>query len=263
MKKKSMLLALIMAGAMSLGAVAATGCKKKPSDNGGNTHTQHVFNGEWQVMEANKPTLLTEGKAVRYCTANDGGEESKVLPALTDERYSVTDNTATETASGTGKYTITLDGAVISFTAETPALGGGDSGEEEEKPVILTSDTAIAVTAGETKKLSAPAAGTVWKSGDVTVATVDSNGLLSAKTAGVTKVTATAEGLVVTCTVVVLKKTVTESEIPEKDPFKFNKTVNIGSVDVPEDNEPSDENAEEYTVKFTDGAVTQYVENGG
>ncbi len=264
MKKKSMLLALVMAGAMTLGAVAATGCKKKPSDNGDNTHTQHVFDGEWQVTEANKPTLLTEGKAVRYCAANDGGEESKVLPALTDERYSVTDNTATATASGTGKYTITLDGAVISFTAETPALGGGENpDDEEEKPVILTSDTAIAVTAGETKKLSAPAAGTVWKSGDVTVATVDSNGLLSAKTAGVTKVMATAEGLAVTCTVVVLKKTVTESEIPEKDPFKFNKTVNIGSVDVPEDNEPSDENAEEYTVKFTDGAVTQYVENGG
>lgn len=104
MKKKSMLLALVMAGAMTLGAVAATGCKKKPSDNGDNTHTQHVFDGEWQVAEANKPTLLTEGKAVRYCTANDGGEESKVLPALTDERYSVTDNTATATASGTGKY---------------------------------------------------------------------------------------------------------------------------------------------------------------
>ena len=142
---------------------------------------------------------------------------------------------------------------------------GGSSSEgsgEEEKPVVLTEDTAISLTVGESKELSAEQ-GATFVSLQPEVATVDSSGKVSAKTAGVAKVTATSGGKVVTCTVLVLKKIESSTEIPAKDKFTFSKSVNIGTVDVTDSEEPSDADAEEYVVKFTDGAVTQYVANGG
>ena len=343
MKKKGAFLAILLAGAMSLGVAGATGCKK----NDVHTESEHVYSGEWIVSEANKPTASATGRATRSCTANDGGEQSILLPALTDSGYTITNDTATETATGTGTYTITIDGEVISFTAATPKKGaahvhvgsgswqveeankptgtstglatrpctandGGveskalpalsdsrytvkatstsgisrytiiidgvsisftaatyvkpvdPSGEDEpQKPVVLSSDTAIALTAGETRELTGPGDNTTWTSDKQTVATVDSNGKVSAKTAGVAKIKAKSENSEIICTVIVQSPLSGGSAPVEKDPFNPTKTsIDIGSVDV-SDAPVADPNATEYKVTFTDGVTMQYVAKDG
>ncbi len=85
----------------------------------------HVHSySDWTVTEENMPTAEATGKATRTCSGGDGcgGLLELALPALTDSRYVITNNTATLTAAGTGTYTIELDGETVSFTAETSAL---------------------------------------------------------------------------------------------------------------------------------------------
>lgn len=76
----------------------------------------------WTVTDENMPTAEATGKATRTCSGGDGcdGVLELALPALTDSKYVITNNTATLTAAGTGTYTIELDGETVSFTAETP-----------------------------------------------------------------------------------------------------------------------------------------------
>ncbi len=83
----------------------------------------HVHSySDWTVTEENMPTAEATGKATRTCSGGDGcdGLLELALPALTDSKYVITNNTATLTAAGTGTYTIELDGETVSFTAETP-----------------------------------------------------------------------------------------------------------------------------------------------
>ncbi|MDE6074838.1 MAG: hypothetical protein K2G26_00200, partial [Clostridia bacterium] len=117
------------------------------------------------------------------------------------------------------------------------------------------------LTVGETKTLSA-ADGTTFTSEQPTVATVNSDGVISAKTKGVAKVKATNGNTVLTCTVIVLDKLSGSSQAVSKDPFTFNKTVDIGSVTSTTTPEESDPNAAEFKVEFSDGAITQNVANG-
>ncbi len=80
----------------------------------------HVHSySDWTVTEENMPTAEVTGKATRTCSGGDGcdGLLELALPALTDSRYVITNNTATLTAAGTGTYTIELDGETVSFTA--------------------------------------------------------------------------------------------------------------------------------------------------
>lgn len=76
----------------------------------------------WTVTDENMPTAEVTGKATRTCSGGDdcNGLLELALPALTDSRYVITNNTATLEAAGTGTYTIELDGETVSFTAETP-----------------------------------------------------------------------------------------------------------------------------------------------
>lgn len=83
----------------------------------------HVHNyGDW-VITADADNA---GTATKTCTGGEGtcSEPTivKNIPALSDEEYVITNNTATLEAGGTGTYTITVDGVEISFTAATPAL---------------------------------------------------------------------------------------------------------------------------------------------
>lgn len=88
----------------------------------------HVHSyGDWTVTDANKPTANATGLATRTCTdtaCNHDADatQNKLLPALSDGNYKITDNTASTTSVGTGTYTITVDGVTVSFTAETPKI---------------------------------------------------------------------------------------------------------------------------------------------
>lgn len=86
-------------------------------------HVHHY--GAWTVSL--KPTATAVGAVTRACEDADCNHdstatESKELPTLGDARYTITDNTATTASSGTGTYTITVDGVTVSFTAATPQL---------------------------------------------------------------------------------------------------------------------------------------------
>lgn len=78
----------------------------------------HVHNyGPW-VYDADN------SKITKTCD-QDGCDETTVevaVPALTDERYTITNNNATLEAAGTGTYTIVLDEVEYSFTAPTPQI---------------------------------------------------------------------------------------------------------------------------------------------
>ncbi len=147
-------------------------------------------------------------------------------------------------------------------TSNPPPIGGDvGGGEEEENPVILSEDTAISLTVGESKTITA-AEGATFKSLQTSVATVDNSGKITAKSAGVAKVTATAGNSVITCTVIVLAPLSGNSQTVSKNPFTFNQTVDIGSVTSSSAPAESDPNADEFKVEFSDGAVTQNVANG-
>lgn len=132
MKKKS-LLVLFTAAVMSVSSFVSA-C-------GSTNHThKHVYEGDYTVAEADKPTETSTGKAKRYCTSDDGGEQIIELPVLTDSRYTITNNSATATSGGYGTYTITIDGYTITFYAETPAKGSGNQGGNND-PVTGSDET--------------------------------------------------------------------------------------------------------------------------
>ncbi len=77
----------------------------------------HAY-GQWTVPETGIPTADAAGSAV--CSCDCGDAKTMDLPPLSDERYMITDNTATTEAPGTGTYTIELEGVQVRFTAPTP-----------------------------------------------------------------------------------------------------------------------------------------------
>lgn len=237
MKKKGAFLAILLAGAMSLGVAGATACKK----NDVHTESEHVYSGEWIVSEANKPTASATGRATRSCTANDGGEQSIVLPALTDSGYTITNDTATETSAGTGTYTITIDGEVISFTAATPKKGaahvhvGSGSWQVEEANKPTGTSTGLA-----TRPCTANDGGVESKA---LPALSDSRYTVkTTPTSGISQYTISIDGVSISFTAATYVKPVDPSGDPDPD-----------------------ENKKSYSVKFMNGDVevkSETVESG-
>lgn len=230
MKKKGAILSLLLAGVMSVGVVATAGCKQ---------HEGHVHT--WTSWETDKED---ETKHTRKSTCLDHATVTETKPHSYDNDGDATCNDCS--------YVRTI--------------GGGGGGEiENPDPVVLSEDTAISLTVGESQEISA-ADGAVFASQHTNVATVDNKGKITAKAAGVAKITATAGTSVVTCTVIVLAPLSNGSQTTNKDPFTFaGGTVDIGSVsesDLPP--VAADSDAEEHSVTFTeaDGASVQYVEHG-
>ena len=83
----------------------------------------HTYAEEWTITA---PTSTDAGTAVKKCTTENCGVAGDTitleLPVLTDSAYTITNNTATTEAAGTGTYTITIGDYTVSFTAETPVV---------------------------------------------------------------------------------------------------------------------------------------------
>ncbi|HBN12471.1 MAG TPA: hypothetical protein DD415_02540, partial [Clostridiales bacterium] len=79
---------------------------------------------DWAVIDENKPTDTETGKATHICSNADcdATEEEKeyVLPVLTSEEYTKSNDTATCSAVGTATYTYAIDGENVSFEAASP-----------------------------------------------------------------------------------------------------------------------------------------------
>ncbi len=81
----------------------------------------HNYGDSWTITA----TAESAGKATKTCTAEGECNAPTIeveIPALNDSRYTITNNTATLEAAGTGTYSIEIDGETISFTAATPQL---------------------------------------------------------------------------------------------------------------------------------------------
>lgn len=140
--------------------------------------------------------------------------------------------------------------------------GDGNEPDEDDK-TLVTSDTAISMVAGEVRTLTGYE-GVTWASSNQAVATVTSKGVVTAKTKGVAKITASSQGQVNTCTVIVLGASESSSSGATKPAFSFNKTVEIGAVEGSASGPAvTNPDAAEYTVTFSDGAITQNVAKGG
>ena len=221
MKKRSALLALILAGLMSFSVFGTAACKKKPSGTNDGDGTQQG--------DTNKPD-------------GDDDDNKKDDDNKDDDDKKDDDNKGDDDKKDDDNK-------------------GGDGDDTPE--TVLTTDTAISLVAGEKHTLTA-SDGVVWKSENTNIATVTSDGVVSAVAKGVAKITATKVGEKLTCTVIVLAASESSSSGTAKQPFSFNESVNIGSIDKVESGPAvSDPNAAEYAVTFSDGAVTQNVANGG
>lgn len=120
MKKEAKIFLAVLAGSCAVAAaISLAACGKKDKEQ---PHT-HAY-GQWSITT---PNANHGGWAEKVCSgcdeATEGHKITVELPAITDSRYTVTNNTATCTVSGTATYTITVDGYEVSFTAVTAAKG--------------------------------------------------------------------------------------------------------------------------------------------
>ena len=152
---------------------------------------------------------LSQVTACRIC-ANDIHHSEKETVKTT----SVITKAATANTPGVRTYTTKTfsNGAfkVQTKTIEIPATGTSTS-------VSLTIDKKdIKIVCGKTDKLTATLKGSsakiTWKSSDPKIASVDSNGKVTAKMAGTVTITASAAGKSVKCTVMALYKDVTNPD---------------------------------------------------
>jgi len=82
--------------------------------------------GAWTVSAKNAPTAEKQGKATRSCTTsgcNAVDSTEIVLPVLTSDKYTVTNDTATCGGAGTANYSYTDDKGTVTFIAATAQLG--------------------------------------------------------------------------------------------------------------------------------------------
>ncbi len=140
------ILCLILALALCLGALSACqGQTPQPTDAPTQATQPHIHSfGPWEVLA--RPTVDMPGAAQSQCEC--GQVQTLTLPVLTDSGYTLTDNTATTQAPGTGTYTIELEGVSISFSAPTPVK------EPEYEDVMTSPDfmAALALAGGEKAK---------------------------------------------------------------------------------------------------------------
>jgi len=101
--------------------------------------TGHTYS-EWSVTTT--PGSDTEGAATRICSVcaegTEGHTQTKTLPVLTNGGYTITNDTATCSAKGTGTYAITIDEVMFIFSAETPINENAHSYGEQIKKVAAT-----------------------------------------------------------------------------------------------------------------------------
>ena len=80
----------------------------------------HDYDAEWTI------TATADAAGRLYKTCKGEGECDAPLdyeiPALSDARYTITQNTATLEAGGNGTYSININGVDLSFTAATPKI---------------------------------------------------------------------------------------------------------------------------------------------
>ena len=242
MNKKGAVLSLLLAGAMSIGMVASAGCKKSDT---------HLHTWKYEDDGAIGHHRITT------CNSHDPVDEGIIMPHDGDVC------SLCGYDKNSGKPTDPTDPTDPSDPKDPTDPTDPTDPDDPEAPVVLSEDTAISLTVGETKTLSA-ADGAQWTSSDNNVATVGADGLVRAIGAGVAKVRATSGNNVLTCTVIVLSPLGGASEGGSKPAFTFSKSVNIGSVSSsPSLPGVSDPNASEYRVEFSNGAVTQNVAKGG
>ena len=176
------------------------------------------------AIDDKSTTALTKGETLNLSATVDADATDKTITwKSSDATIASVDSTGKVTANKTGS-------AIITVTATN---GTEDTADDKTDTITITvtnpangitlNKTALALTKGGTETLTATvdptdADGTVsWSSDDVTVATVDSNGKVTAVAPGTATITATIGSKSATCTVSVNSETLTLSHTTGTD----------------------------------------------
>ncbi len=144
----------------------------------------HTF-GDWQYEV---PTLDAAGKAYRECSdceTNPAYKEEVVLPALTDDSYTIKQYTtpATTTTKGVAIYNITINGVTYEFSGETPLLEEGEHVHVYSDSWTITSPTFESTGLAVKECIAAGCSNPVEKIEVILPALTDSNYVISNDTA--------------------------------------------------------------------------------
>lgn len=133
MKTKGKKITAIVAALCSMTVVsfAACACNDKGGGGGSEEEPAHVHNyGTWQIVA--DPTEQSVGKALRFCTQNDGGSEYVDIPALTDTSVwsLTTDNAAGHETAGSKVYASVYGNVTVAVPATGHNYGKWEIVEE-------------------------------------------------------------------------------------------------------------------------------------
>ena len=176
------------------------------------------------------PVFLTADASCAATAADQNSGDNNVSIMLSDSKITViagtryrlkaiTKNTASKitwTSSDKKKATV-KNGLVTGVKAGKATITAKVDGQKAtcvvtvKKPTIRLSSATLSIKEGKKKQLTATVKGksekVTWKSADKKIAFVNSKGMITARSAGKTTVTATANGVSAVCKVTVKKKT--------------------------------------------------------
>jgi uncharacterized protein YjdB len=198
------------------------------------------------------PTQIEQGQSIdmsKYLVFTPNDAEDKSLTWTTDHDYQGTvDANGVLTAKHvTGTVTVTATSVRMPSVSASATL-------KIEKPVVTDftlSDTEVTLNVGGTKQLSVAARvpeyaieSATYTSKNTTIATVNKNGVITAKAIGETEITATIGEVVKTCKVNVVAVTVEKIELPVEADLTIGSSLQLDPVVTPA------QAATEYSISY-------------
>ena len=171
---------------------------------------------------------VTAYHKTKYVGENDPSFDAKVEGLVNGDAESVIVYTITrDVGEGVGEYAIKLTGDAEQGNYNVTFVNGKLTIKPAKIDVssVTLNRTTLPLTVGGTATLTATVEPSnasepevTWTSGTPTVATVDANGKVTARSTGTAIITATADGKSATCTVTVTAPTPTPTPTPSHDP---------------------------------------------
>lgn len=189
------------------------------------------FNGTAANVINNGYTLYVNGTALSGTTDSESAETTTAVEETIEAAETAQTATSAESTTTASEEQSTTSVAETTTATEVT---------EVTTPATITSITLKAskskIYVGDTTKISATvtygSGSTSFKSNDTSIATVDSNGKVTAKKAGTVKITATNNGVSKTISIKIVKKANTMKVTKSNKAVKYGKKATVKSVTV-------------------------------